>query len=120
MRPVTIAEVRAIQRLIRQGKTNKVIAHQSGRSAGLVARVRRGIVTGKSLKIHAFDRVDIHHWWKQLRALPTMAQMARKYKVTHQYIRNICYEMDKEESCQSGSNAKATRSILVTTAQEQL
>lgn len=98
MRPLTLAEVNAINRLVRKGLCNKQIAAQVGRSVNVVGRVKRGAMKGKRLKVSGMDRIDIHAWWKAKKALGTTAQVARKYGVTNQYIRDICYELDRCET----------------------
>lgn len=111
MRPISQTEVNAIMRLHRKGLVPKQIAHRVGRSSGAVSRVIRGACKGKSLKVSPIDRIDIHAWWKATRSLPTMAEMARRYKVTNQYIRDICYQMDRAEGLDlRRSAAEAIRS----------
>lgn len=98
MRPLSVTEVKAIQRRRSKGEAIPHIAAAVGRSTNVVRRVLRGLVAGKSLKIRPMDRIDIHHWWRLRKSIPTMAQIARKYGVTHQYIRAICYDMDAKEA----------------------
>ncbi len=105
MKPMTVTEVANIRFLLKQGWCVKRIAGRVGRSTNAVHRVRRGLVLGKRPKISGMDKVDIHAWWKAVRSLPTMAQIARKFKVSQQYIRDICYEMDRQENIDLKRNA---------------
>lgn len=97
MKPLSTAEVNAINRLVRKGLCSKQIAAQVGRSTTAINRVRRGVIAGKNPKVSRMDRIDIYAWYQARKALGTMADMARKYKVTDQYIRDICREIENEE-----------------------
>lgn len=101
MKPLSKAEVNAILRRAKKGECAKRIAFAVGRSPNAVWRVLRGATVGKNLKVSGMDRIDIHAWWKLHKSVPTMAQMSRKHKVSHQYLRQICKEMDEREMRQT-------------------